>query len=64
MGAHCFSPSARALVQHRAHASPPPAAPTCRANKKLREIFGNIIRARRASGQREEDCLQQFIDAK
>lgn len=35
-----------------------------RARKELSEIFAKIIRARRASGNREEDVLQQFIDAK
>ncbi|KAF5835426.1 sterol 14 desaturase [Dunaliella salina] len=35
-----------------------------KARKRLRDIFGRIIRARRASGHREEDCLQQFIDAR
>ncbi|MEW5310686.1 MAG: hypothetical protein WDW38_002458 [Sanguina aurantia] len=35
-----------------------------RARKKLHEIFGAVIRARRASGVKEEDLLQNFIDAK
>lgn len=35
-----------------------------KAQKQLQEIFANIIRARRASGVKEQDVLQQFIDAK
>eukprot|EP00798_Chlamydomonas_sp_ICE-L_P003621 gene3621-13706_t len=35
-----------------------------KARQALHEIFGTIIRARRASGVKEQDVLQQFIDAK
>ncbi|KAL6745660.1 sterol 14 desaturase [Haematococcus lacustris] len=35
-----------------------------KARKQLRDIFGKVIQARRASGRREEDVLQQFIDAR
>lgn len=35
-----------------------------RARKELSSIFAKIIRARRANGNREDDVLQQFIDAK
>ncbi|KAG2500972.1 hypothetical protein HYH03_000794 [Edaphochlamys debaryana] len=35
-----------------------------RCRKQLSEIFAKIIRNRRDSGRREEDVLQQFIDAK
>jgi hypothetical protein len=31
---------------------------------ELKAIFAKIIRARRAAGVKEEDLLQQFIDAK
>lgn len=36
----------------------------CRCRKELSVIFSKIIRARRESGAREEDVLQQFIDAR
>jgi cytochrome P450 len=36
----------------------------CRARQQLRDIFAKIIQARRASGRREEDVLQQFIDGR
>ncbi len=39
-------------------------APRRRAREELREIFARVIRGRRATGRREEDVLQQFIDAK
>ncbi|PNH01769.1 Obtusifoliol 14-alpha demethylase [Tetrabaena socialis] len=35
-----------------------------RCRKELADIFAKVIRARRASGRREEDVLQQFVDAK
>ena len=35
-----------------------------KARAELSAIFGTVIRARRASGRREEDVLQQFIDAR
>ncbi|PNW86578.1 hypothetical protein CHLRE_02g092350v5 [Chlamydomonas reinhardtii] len=35
-----------------------------RCRKDLAAIFAKIIRARRESGRREEDVLQQFIDAR
>mmetsp|Transcript_6366 Transcript_6366/g.14126 ORF Transcript_6366/g.14126 Transcript_6366/m.14126 type:complete len:494 (+) Transcript_6366:74-1555(+) len=35
-----------------------------KAREQLRQIFGKVIRARRESGTREEDVLQQFIDAR
>lgn len=38
--------------------------PLRRARDRLREIFGKIVRNRRESGHREEDVLQQFVDAK
>jgi len=34
------------------------------ARAALSEVFATIIRARRASGRKEEDVLQQFIDAR
>jgi sterol 14-demethylase len=34
------------------------------ARVKLGEIFGKVIRARRASSKKEEDVLQQFCDAR
>ncbi len=36
----------------------------CRARVALREIFGKIIKTRREQNIREEDVLQQFIDAR
>jgi len=36
----------------------------CRAREEMRAIFQKVVTARRASGRREEDVLQQFIDAK
>jgi hypothetical protein len=36
----------------------------CRARKELRSIFSKIVQARRASGVKEEDVLQQFVDAR
>lgn len=35
-----------------------------KARKQLREIFAKVIQARRASGIKGEDVLQQFMDAK
>ncbi|GLI64117.1 hypothetical protein VaNZ11_007292 [Volvox africanus] len=35
-----------------------------RCRKELSNIFGKVIRHRRESGHREEDVLQQFIDAR
>lgn len=34
------------------------------ARKQFEAIFTKVIQARKASGQKEEDVLQQFIDAK
>nr|QKY15112.1 sterol 14 desaturase (STE14) [Polytomella parva] len=42
----------------------PPHQKRDRARKELSSVFSKIIRARRASGAREEDVLQQFIDAR
>ncbi len=36
----------------------------CRCRKELSVIFAKVIRGRRESGTREEDVLQQFIDAR
>jgi hypothetical protein len=46
---------------------PTPSSLSClarRAREELRNIFAKVIRERRASGVKEEDVLQQFIDAK
>lgn len=47
-------------------APPPPAVPVPphRAREELRQIFKKVVTMRRESGTREEDVLQQFIDAK
>ena len=46
--------------------STPPAVPVPphRAREELRQIFKKVVTMRRESGTREEDVLQQFIDAK
>ena len=36
----------------------------CRAREELSRIFSKVIRARRASGAREDDILQCFIDSR
>ena len=47
----------------RAHGTERPLLP-CRARRELSHIFNRIIQRRRASGSREDDILQCFIDSR